>query len=67
MEKIVGSSKRVSDIDRLETDLSDYSDEEEKYMPLCQMCLKDWEAGKLIDIEKKWINDENRQDYISLD
>ena len=67
MEKIVKKAKtQVSDIDRIETDLID-SDEEEKYMPLCQRCLKDWENGKLEAIEKKWINDENRHDYISLD
>ena len=55
-----------SDIDRIETDVVVYSDEEEKFMPLCQKCLKAWEDGMLPDIEARWNEEQNKWDYISL-
>ena len=57
----------VSDIDRIEADLKEYSDEEEKFMPLCQKCLKDWQDGKLEGIEEKWISEKNKWKYISIE
>ena len=68
LEKIVRMGKeRVSDIDRIETDLKKYSDEEEKFMPLCQKCLKEWQNGKLKSIQEKWIAEKNKMGYISLE
>lgn len=67
-EELIRKGKNLfSNIERIETDLKDYSDEEEKFMPLCQECMEKWENGKLGDIEKKWINEEDKQNYISLD
>ncbi|RLI40780.1 hypothetical protein DRO69_12470 [Candidatus Bathyarchaeota archaeon] len=68
IEKIVKIGKGlVSDIERIETDLKECSDEEEKFMPLCQKCLKDWQDGKLKGIEEKWISEKNKWEYISLE
>lgn len=66
-EQIIQMEKKlVSDIERIETKLKEYSDEEEKFMPLCQKCSEDWSNGKLENIEKKWIVEKNKWDYISL-
>lgn len=66
-EQIIQMGKElVSDIERIETKLKEYSDDEEKFMPLCQKCLKDWLNGKLENIGKKWIVEKNKWDYISL-
>ena len=36
LEELIGvEGNRVSDIDRIETDVVSYSNEEEKFMPLC--------------------------------
>lgn len=68
IEKIVKMGKElVSDIDGIETDLKKYSEEEEKFMPLCQKCLKDWQDGKVKGIEEKWIAEKNKWEYISLE
>jgi len=40
--------------------------EEEKFMPLCQKCLKEWESGSLQDIEQKGVSEKIKSDYISL-
>lgn len=66
-EELIGDEgSRFSDIDRIETEVIVYSNEEEKYMPLCQKCLKEWESGRLADIEQKWVAEKNKSDYISL-
>ena len=68
LEEIVKQGKElVSDIERIETDLKEYSDEEEKSMPLCQKCLNDWQMGKLESIEEKWISEQNKWEYISIE
>jgi hypothetical protein len=56
-----------SNIDRVETDLEYFEDEEEKYMPLCQECVKLWENGELDKIEDKWVGDSNKINFISLE
>jgi len=67
LEELKGvEGNRFSDIDRIETEVIVYSDEEEKFMPLCQQCLREWQDGKLPDIESKWIEEQNKWDYISL-
>lgn len=68
IEEIVRTGKeQISDIERIETDLKKYSDEEEKFMPLCQKCLNEWQDGKLKGIEEKWIVEKNKWKYISLE
>ena len=65
-EELIGDEgNRFSDIDRIETDVIVYSSEEEKFMPLCQNCLKEWESGRLADIEQKWVAENNKLDYIT--
>jgi len=54
-------------MDRVETNLTEYSDKEEKFMPLCRKCSEDWEEGKLVDIEEKWISEKEKLKYISID
>ena len=67
LEELSGDEdNRFSDIDRIETDLLDYSDEEEKFMPLCQQCLREWQDGKLPDIESRWIEEQKKWEYISI-
>jgi hypothetical protein len=66
-EKILRIGKElVSDIHRIETDLKDFYDEEEKFMPLCGACLKRWQQGNLNEIEQKWINEKNKSRYLKL-
>ena len=36
-------------------------------MPLCQKCLIDWQMGKLESIEEKWISEQNKWEYISIE
>ena len=57
---------RFSDIERIETEMPVYSDEEEKFMPLCQQCLREWQNEQLPDIEAKWVEELNKWDFISL-
>jgi len=38
-------AKGISDIEKVEVDLEDYSDEEEKFMPLCSECVKNGKWG----------------------
>ena len=56
----------VSDIEKIEVDLKEYSDEEEKYMPLCSVCVKKWENGELEGIEQRWKEEKNKAYYSSL-
>lgn len=58
-------TKGVSDIEKIEVDVEDYSDEEEKFMPLCSKCVKKWENGELREIEAKWKVEENKRRYSS--
>lgn len=68
IEDVVRRGKElISDIERIETDLKEYSDEEEKFMPLCQDCFRDWQDGKLEDIEEKWIAEKNKWEYIYVE
>lgn len=68
IEEVVREGKEVvSDIERIETDLKEYSDEEEKFMPLCRKCLRDWHYDKLKGIEEKWIAEKNKWGYLSLE
>ena len=39
-------TKGVSDIEKIEVDLEDYSDEEERFMPLCSECVKKWKIRR---------------------
>lgn len=54
-----------SDIEKIEVDLKDYSDEEEKFMPLCSECVKKWQNGELKGIEERWKAEENKRSYSS--
>ena len=57
----------VSNIEKIEVDVKEYSDEEEKYMPLCSECVKKWENGELEDIEERWKAEKNKAYYSSLE
>jgi hypothetical protein len=57
----------VSDIEMIETELKDYEFYEEKFMPLCRACSKRWESGELSNIDKKWISEGNKMDYIAIE
>jgi len=58
-------SNGVWDIEKVEVDLVDYSNEEEKFMSLCSECVKKWVNGELKDVEEKWKAEENKQRYSS--
>jgi len=58
---------KMSDIEMIETELKDYDFYEEKFMPLCRDCSAKWESGELQDINNKWISEENKNYYISIE
>jgi ParB family chromosome partitioning protein len=58
---------KVSDIKMIETELKDYEFYEEKFIPLCRDCSKKWESGELKNIEKKWMDEENKMGYIDIE
>ena len=55
----------LADLERVEVELENYSDEEEMFMPLCNTCAKKWEKGELKNIEEKWKNEKNKNQYSS--
>ncbi len=54
-----------SNIDMIETD-SLILGEDELYMPLCEDCEKMSRKGELGNIEEKWIQESNKNEYIDL-
>ena len=57
----------ISNIEKIETNLKEYSDKAEKFMPLCEECVKKWAEGKLEGIEEKWIAEKNKSNYSTLE
>ena len=66
-EKSEEITNDISNIDRIETDLEIFEDEEEKYMPLCQDCVKLWGNGELDNIESKWISESSKINFIGIE
>ncbi len=58
---------RVSDIDRVEVDIEEsrISDDEERYMPLCQKCVRKYMTGRMKGIDKKWQEETKRLEFIA--
>lgn len=58
----------VSDIDRVEVEMGEggLRDEEERYMPLCQKCVRKYMAGRLRGIDRKWREEPRRFTFIDL-
>jgi len=60
-------TKGVSNIEKIEVDLAEYSKEGEKYMPLCSECSEKLENGEIEGIEEKWKAEKNKARYSSLE
>ena len=55
-----------SNIEKIPVDSEEIKNEE-KYMPLCDICSKKWEKGELEDIEEKWVKEKQKEKYSSFE
>jgi len=58
-------SQGVAEIEKVQVELENYSDDEEMFMPLCPECCKKWEKGELKGIEEKWKTEKEKGKYSS--